>query len=49
MQRAVAAVTSQEGEGPPRVTPFYDTSRTKKKTLCLILIEMFSTMEWTKK
>ena len=31
------------------VTPFYDISRTKKKTLCLILIEMFSTVEWTEK
>ena len=31
------------------VTPFYDTNRTKKKTtICLISLEMLSTLEWTK-
>ena len=32
------------------LTPFYDTNGTKKKTtIRLIPLEMFSTLEWTKK
>ena len=34
--------------GPLRVSPFYDTNRTTKKPLCLLSLEMFITLEWTK-
>ena len=38
------------GGRPPRVSPFYDTNQTKKKTaLRLASLEMFSILEWTKK
>ena len=33
-----------------RLAPFYDPNQTKKKTeICLTSLEMFSTLDWTKK
>ena len=40
----------RRGGGPPRVSPFCNTSQTENKTtICLISLEMLSTLKLTKK